>query len=108
MNTMSYKGYAARIEYDDEDKIFVGHIAGINDVVGFHGESVKTLEKAFHEAVNNYLDACKKLGQEPNKPASGRLLLRIPQDLHAKAAMMAEASGKSLNAWTSDLIAEHT
>ena len=27
-NTMSYKGYSARIEYDDEDGIFTGRIAG--------------------------------------------------------------------------------
>ena len=36
MNSLSYKGYVARVEFDGEDEIFVGHIAGVADVVGFH------------------------------------------------------------------------
>lgn len=68
MNTMTYRGYAARIEYSDEDRSFVGHIAGINDVVGFHGESVPGLRAAFEEAVEDYLEACEKLGRAPQKP----------------------------------------
>ena len=56
MKTMQYKGYAARIEYSDEDKCFVGHIAGIRDIVGFHGESVDELRTAFEEAVDDYLE----------------------------------------------------
>jgi len=58
---MNYKGYAARIEYSEEDGLFVGHIAGIRDVVGFHGESVQELRNAFEEAVTDYLDTCAKL-----------------------------------------------
>jgi predicted HicB family RNase H-like nuclease len=61
MSTMDYKGYAARIEYSDEDVCFIGHIAGINDVIGFHAESVKELRQAFEEAVDDYLDACDKV-----------------------------------------------
>jgi predicted HicB family RNase H-like nuclease len=60
MNTMQYKGYAARIEYSDEDDCFIGHIAGINDIVGFHGDSVTELHAAFEEAVDDYLQTCKK------------------------------------------------
>lgn len=58
MNAMSYKGYAARIEYSDEDGLFIGHIDGIRDVVGFHGESVEQPRTAFEEAVDDYVDAC--------------------------------------------------
>ena len=68
MNTMTYKGYSARIEYDDKDSIFVGHLVGINDIVGFHAESVAELQAAFRESVDDYLDVCEKLGQPPNKP----------------------------------------
>lgn len=75
MNAMKYKGYAARVEYDAHDRIFVGHLVGVRDIVGFHGESVEGLETAFHEAVDNYLAACAKLGQQPNKPVSGKILL---------------------------------
>lgn len=55
---MTYKGYVARIEYSDEDGCFIGHIAGIRDVIGFHGESVPKLRMAFEEAVDDYLETC--------------------------------------------------
>jgi predicted HicB family RNase H-like nuclease len=106
MNAMSYKGYAARIEYSDEDDCFIGHIAGINDVVGFHGDSVSELHVAFEEAVNDYLDTCKKAGRSPQKPYSGRILLRVPPELHAKIAMLAEAHGQSLNSWVTGLLGQ--
>lgn len=99
MNTMTYNGYSARIEFDAEDRLFVGHIAGIHDIVGFHGESVDELERAFHEAVDDYLAACKKLGQSPNKPFSGRVMLRLPPDVHARASAAAEVTGMSFNQW---------
>lgn len=99
MNVMSYKDYSARIEYSDEDKCFVGHLAGIRDVVGFHGESVAELKSAFEAAVDDYLATCAKLQRAPQRPYSGKLLLRIDPGVHAKAAMLAEAEGKSLNAW---------
>jgi len=54
---MTYKGYVAHIEYSEEDAAFVGHIAGIRDIVGFHGESVDELRAAFEEAVDDYLEA---------------------------------------------------
>ncbi len=104
MKGINYKGYVAKVEFDPEDHIFVGHIIGIRDVVGFHGESVEELETAFQEAVDNYLDACKKLGQEPNKPYSGNLMLRVPADVHAAVAAAAEASGKSINQWAARVL----
>lgn len=105
MNTMNYKGYAARIEYSDEDDCFIGHIAGINDIVGFHADSVAELHLAFEESVDDYIETCKKVGKLPQKPYSGKVMLRIPPELHARAAMLAEARGKSLNSWVTDLLA---
>lgn len=99
MNTMTYNGYSARVEFDAEDRLFVGHIAGIRDIVGFHGESVAELEAAFHEAVDDYLAACKKLKQPPNRPFSGRVMLRLPPDVHARASAAAEVTGMSFNQW---------
>lgn len=104
MNTMTHKGYAARVEYSEEDGCFVGHIAGIRDVIGFHGESVAELRAAFVEAVDDYLATCKKLGREPHHPYSGQFRLRLSPELHARAAMVAETKGKSLNAWVSEVI----
>lgn len=65
MNVMHYKDYSARLEYSDEDACFIGHVAGIRDVVGFHGESVQALKAAFEEAVDDYLATCKKLKRPP-------------------------------------------
>ncbi len=102
MNTMTYKGYAARIEYSDEDECFIGHIAAIKDVVGFHGETVQELRAAFEEAVDDYLETCEKLNRVPQKPYSGRLMLRIPPEIHAAVAAAAEVSGKSINQWAAE------
>ena len=101
---MTHKGFAARVEYSEEDGCFVGHVAGIRDVIGFHGESVAKLRKAFREAVDDYLKTCEKLGQEPNRPYSGQFRLRLAPEVHARAAMAAEAQGKSLNTWAADVI----
>ena len=91
-NAMTYKGYAARIEFDAEDRIFFGRLTGIRDIVTFHGQTVNELEAAFKEAVEHYLDTCSKLGDAPNKPYSGKLTLRIPPSVHAAAILMIEFS----------------
>jgi predicted HicB family RNase H-like nuclease len=104
MNTMSYKGYSARVEFDAEDRLFVGHLAGVRDIVGFHGASVDELETAFREAVDDYLAACKKLGQAPNKPLSGRVMLRLPPEVHARASAQAQVEGISFNQWVTRLL----
>jgi len=105
MKTMTYQGYAAHIGYSDEDACFVGRIAGIRDIVGFHGESVAELRAAFEEAVEDYLETCQKVGRPPQKPYSGKLMLRVAPEIHAHAAMMAEAKGKSLNQWAAEVLA---
>ncbi len=103
MKPMTYRGYAARIEYSDEDQCLVGHIAGINDVVGFHGDSVAELRAAFEEAVEDYLEACEKLNREPQKPYSGKLMLRVSPEIHAAVAAAAEVNGKSINQWAAEV-----
>ncbi|MDB5971939.1 MAG: antitoxin HicB [Hydrocarboniphaga sp.] len=104
MNTMTYKDYAARVDFDPRDRIFVGHLAGVRDIVGFHGRSVEELEQAFHEAVDGYVAACRSLGQAPERPASGKLMLRIAPEDHAAALRAAELAGVSLNQWAGDAL----
>ena len=104
MSSMTYKGYSARVEFDAEDRLFVGHLAGVRDIVGFHGASVAELEAAFHEAVDDYLAACRKLGQEPNKPFSGRVMLRLPPEVHARASARATVEGVSFNHWAAKVL----
>jgi predicted HicB family RNase H-like nuclease len=103
-NTMTYKNYAARIEYDDGDGLFVGRIAGIGDRVGFHADTVEGLRDAFHEAVEDYIEVCAKVGKEPQKTYSGQVMFRVNPDVHRKAAMAAELSGKSLNQWAEEVL----
>ncbi|MDD0975341.1 type II toxin-antitoxin system HicB family antitoxin [Pseudomonas fontis] len=104
MNVMSYQGYSARIEYSDEDQLFVGHVAGIRDLIGFHGESVAQLRSAFEEAVDDYLETCARLKREPQKTYSGKLSLRLEPVLHASVAAKAELADKSINQWVSEVL----
>ena len=105
INAIKYLGYTARVDFDAEDGLFVGHVLGIADRISFHGESVSELNSAFREAIDHYLEDCKATGREPLKPASGRVLLRIPPEIHAAANIAAQASGMSLNQWATDAIA---
>jgi predicted HicB family RNase H-like nuclease len=104
MSMMNYKGFSARIEYSDEDGCFVGRVAGIQDVIGFHGQSVAKLRAAFKESIDDYLETCARVGKQPNKPYSGQFRLRLSPDLHARVALAAESKGKSLNTLITDLI----
>ena len=104
MNEMTYRNYLARVEYDPVDKIFVGHIVGIRDIVGFHGSTVEELESAFHEAVHHYLEVCEKIGQQPQRSYSGKLTLRIPPEVHMAVATAAEISTKSVNQWAAEVL----
>ena len=105
-NTMTYKGYTAIVGFSAEDECLVGHIAGINDVIGFHADSVEEIRQVFHETVDDYLATCVKIGREPNKPYSGKVTLRLPQELHARLAVQAEANGSSLNNWLVTTLSE--
>ena len=102
MTTMAYRGYAARVEYDADDRLFAGRIAGINDVVGFHGHSVDDLETAFREAVDDYIQTCAKAGKSPDRPYSGRVMFRVDPRTHARAALAAQLRGISLNDWAEE------
>ena len=104
MNAMTYKGYAARVEFDARDNILVGRIAGVRDVVGFHAETVAELRAAFEEAVDDYVEACAKAGKAPEKSASGKIMLRVPPEVHGSAIVAAETAGKSLNQWATEVL----
>ena len=103
-NTMTYKGYSARIGYDDDDRIFIGRIAGIRDGVGFHADSVDALREAFREAVEDYIETCARIGKKPQKPYSGRMMFRVNPEVHRRAALAAELAGKSLNQWAEEVL----
>lgn len=105
-NILSYKGYGARIEFDADDAIFFGRVAGINDVVGFHAETVSELVAAFHEAVDDYLTSCASISKTPDRACSGKLMLRVDPKIHAASLRAAELAGISLNQWSERVLAD--
>jgi len=103
---MKYKAYQTSVTYEAEDELLVGRILHINDIISFHGTSLKELRTAFKDAVDDYLDYCKETGKEPNKPYSGNVMFRIDPEVHAKAALAAQLKGVSLNQWAEDVLRE--
>ncbi|MEN8184435.1 MAG: type II toxin-antitoxin system HicB family antitoxin [Myxococcota bacterium] len=104
MDTMKYKGYRGAVRYLAEDRVLHGRILGIEDVVNFEGAEVEELEKAFHEAVDDYLALCEKLGRDPDREYSGRIPLRIDATLHRRVAIAADSAAKSVNSWIADTL----
>lgn len=96
-NLMKYGDYSAKIEYSEEDSCFFGSIIGINDSISFEGQSIAELEASFKEAVDDYLDLCKRLGKNPEKTYKGSFNVRIKPELHKSLALMAASRGVSLN-----------
>jgi predicted HicB family RNase H-like nuclease len=106
MKILNYRGYLATIEFDADDLIFVGRVAGLNDVVGFHADTVDGLIEAFHEAVDDYLETCAELGKEPEKSYSGKVMLRVKPELHSRIAVAAEMAGLSINQWGEQVLSQ--
>ena len=96
---LSYKSYVGRVEFDDEADVFHGEIIGIRDVITFQGQFVNEIRQAMEESVDDYLDMCKKHNKQPDKPFSGKLILRLNSELHRKIACAALREGKSINKW---------
>jgi predicted HicB family RNase H-like nuclease len=99
---LDHKGYSGRVEYDDAAGVFHGEVLGLRDVVTFQGRSVEEIEAAFRESVDDYLEFCTERGEDPDKPLSGRLVLRIKPELHRKVYTRAGQEGKSINQWITE------
>jgi predicted HicB family RNase H-like nuclease len=104
VKVLEHKGYTATVDLDADDGILVGRVIGVNDVITFHGTTVKEVVAAFRESIDDYLAACAKLGQSPDKPASGKFMVRAAPLTHRAALAMATAEGKSLNTWVVEVI----
>lgn len=100
---MTYKTYTGTVSYDDEAALFHGEVLGLRDVVTFQGTSVEELKQAFEDSIDDYLEFCEERGEEPDKPFSGKFLLRIDPNLHRRLHELSASNGESLNAW----VAQH-
>lgn len=96
-NTLNYKGFTAKIEYSADDNVFIGRVLGVDDIISFHAENVKDLQNELKKTIDFYLKVCAKEGKEPKKNYNGKLLFRLPNELHARIAEAAAREGKSIN-----------
>jgi len=94
---LEYKGFLGNVVYDAQAKIFHGDIINTRDVITFQGTTVKEIEKAFKDSINDYLNWCKEEGVEPEKPYSGKFNVRLPPELHKQIAILARKKNESLN-----------
>ncbi len=106
-NVLEYKGYHTKVEFSTEDMALRGKIEGINDLVNFECESVKEVEKAFQEAVDDYLDFCAEVGKAPDREYKGTFNVRISPELHKQLASFAFKNGDTLNASVEKAIQEY-
>jgi predicted HicB family RNase H-like nuclease len=105
---MTYKGYTGIVEFDDEARIFHGEVVGLRDVITFQGQSVDELEKAMADSVDFYVSWCRERSKEPEKPFSGKVLLRTSPELHSRATVAAARVGLSLNKFIEKAIEDET
>jgi predicted HicB family RNase H-like nuclease len=98
-NIMRYKGYLARISFDETDGVFVGDVLGLSEEISFHGASVDELRGDFEFAIDHYISVCREAGINPQKQAGGSILLRLAPETHVEAIIAAQAEGLSLNDW---------
>jgi predicted HicB family RNase H-like nuclease len=102
--SMSHRGYTGSVEYDSQDRIFHGRVTGITDVVTFQGTSVEELEASFRSSVDIYLDLCTKNGLEPQRPYSGRFVIRLSPEMHRDVSIAARTARSSMNSWITEAI----
>jgi predicted HicB family RNase H-like nuclease len=105
---MKYKGYLGVVKFDEDAKIFHGEVVGLRDVITFQGRSVDELEMAMAESVDFYLDWCAERNKRPEKPFSGKMMVRTTPDLHSRAAVAAARIGLSLNKYIEKAIEDET
>lgn len=105
---MTYKGYTGVVEFDEQARTFHGEVVGLRDVITFQGTSVEELEKAMAESINFYLDWCEERNKIPNKPFSGKFIVRTSPDLHSRATVAAARIGMSLNKYVEKAIEDET
>jgi len=96
---LKYKDYTGRVEFDADAGLFHGEVIDTRDVITFQGTSVKELQQAFKDSVDDYLEFCKERGEKPEKPFSGKFVLRVPPELHHQLHLKAAESNQSLNQW---------
>jgi predicted HicB family RNase H-like nuclease len=100
-----YKGYVGQFSVNVETGLIRGMVVNTRDVITFHGSTVPEAEQAFRDSVDEYLAFCEELGRPPEKPYSGKLLVRLTPKLHQELDILARSKGKSINAIVTSCLA---
>ena len=103
---MTYKGYTARVAYDDSVGVLHGRVLGIRDVISFEATNVRDLKRAFRNSLDEYLAFCEEDGVSPERPFSGEFRLRVDKEMHRTLAATAEIEGISLNELISQILSK--
>ena len=106
MKHLNYKGYTGSIEYSKDDDLLYGKVLGVKGLISYEGKTGNNLEHDFIEAIEEYLSTCKEAGIAPEKPFKGSFNVRIPTELHHKAALLAMEEKMSLNNFVAESIRE--
>jgi len=106
MELLQYKGYTASVEVDLEANIIYGRVLNLRDGIDFQAERVADLQREFEASVDEYLAWCAEDGREPDKPFSGKFLVRLDPALHREAALGAVRASLSLNEWMKAAVQE--
>jgi len=101
---LKYKGFSARVDFSADGETFNGRVLGIEDTVKFEGSSVRELKKSMKDAVEAYIEKCRRKGRDAKKTYSGKLLFRLSSELHAAIADTAASNGQSINEWGRDAL----
>lgn len=104
-NVLAYKGYFAPVEFNAEQHMLTGMVAGIRDAIVFEGSTAEEVEQCFHDAVDDYLEFCAEKGKEPERAFKGSFNVRTGSELHKQAALAAAKKGESLNKFVTEAIA---
>ena len=104
-NVLEIDGYKAIIAFDPETSLFRGEFIGLNGGADFYAADVKSLKREGRVSLKVFLDMCREDGLAPRKSYSGKLMVRLPAEVHERASIAAASNGKSLNAWMTELVA---
>ncbi|MBD5178609.1 MAG: type II toxin-antitoxin system HicB family antitoxin [Bacteroides sp.] len=98
MGLLKYKGYQGSVEFSPADNCFYGKVLGLKGtLISYEGTTVDGIRQDFEEAVDYYIESCRRRGIEPAKPYSGRFLLRMSSELHSDLAAAAASNGTTIN-----------
>lgn len=105
---VTYKGYVGRVDYDENARTFYGTVVNANVLMSFRGSNVDEIEASFHDVVDTYLEDCRKNGEDPQKPFSGKIVIRLSPDVHRRVMIKAASRRESMNQYIGEILERET